>query len=55
MEAVDIDTLKALADSLAAEAKSLSNRARDVKQQAAALRDHIQQLQTEEVKNNGSK
>lgn len=55
MEAVKYDTLNALADSLAAEAKSLARRARLVNQQAAALRDHIHSLQTEEIKNGRSK
>lgn len=48
MEAVGYDTLVALATSLAAEAKSLDRRARDIKQQSAALRDYIEQLQSKE-------
>ncbi len=48
MEAVTLDTLRDDAAALAAEAKSLSRRARWVNQQAAALRDRIVQLQSKE-------
>jgi len=48
MEAVTLDTLRAVADSLAADAKSLERRARYVKQQAAVLRDGLDQLQSKE-------
>jgi hypothetical protein len=44
-----------LADSLSSEARKMQRLARGLNQQAAALRDHIHTLQTEEVKNNGSK
>ncbi len=46
METADVSALVAIATSLAAEAKSLERRARGVKQQAAILRDHIEQLQS---------
>lgn len=48
METVDLDALVALATSLAAEAKSLERRQREVKQQSAALRDHLIELQSKE-------
>jgi hypothetical protein len=48
MEAVTLDTLRDDAAALAAEAKSLSRRARWVNQQSAALRDRIDQLQSKE-------
>lgn len=54
MEAVDTDTLAALADSLSQQARALARRARELNQSAAALRDHVHTLQTQEVKNNGS-
>jgi hypothetical protein len=50
MEAVSTDTLRAVADSLVAETKSLERKARSVKQQAAALRDYTDQLQAKEAK-----
>lgn len=50
METVDLDTLKALATSLASEAKSTERAARRIKQQSAALRDHIAALQSKEDK-----
>lgn len=49
METVTIDTLRDDAAALAAEAKSLERRSRWVKQQAAALRDNIDQLQAKEA------
>lgn len=48
MEAVTLDTLRDDAAALAAEAKGLYRRARFVNQQAAALRDRIDQLQSKE-------
>lgn len=48
MEAVTLDTLRDDAAALAAEAKSLARRSRWVNQQAAALRDGINQLQSKE-------
>jgi hypothetical protein len=50
METVDVDALTALATSLASEAKSHARAARRLNQQAAALRDHIVQLQSKEDK-----
>lgn len=44
METVTLDTLRDDAAALAAEAKSLSRRARWVNQQSAALRDRIDHL-----------
>lgn len=55
MEAVDIDTLAALADSLSHETRKIARQMRAVNQQAAALRDHVHALQTQEVKNGISK
>lgn len=49
METVTLDTLRDDAAALAAEAKSLERRARWVKQQSAALRDRIDQLQAKEA------
>jgi hypothetical protein len=46
---VDLDALVALATSLAAEVKSLERRLREVKQQSAALRDHLITLQAKEA------
>lgn len=48
METVTLDTLRDDAAALAAEAKSLERRSRWVKQQSAALRDRIVQLQSKE-------
>jgi hypothetical protein len=50
METVDLDALAALATSLAAEAKGQERAARRIKQQSAALRDHIIELQSKEDK-----
>lgn len=48
MEAVTLDTLRDDAAALAACAKKLYRDARFVNQQSAALRDHIDQLQSKE-------
>lgn len=48
MEAVTLDTLRDDAAALAANAKKLYRDSRWVNQQAAALRDHIDQLQSKE-------
>lgn len=49
MRTVDYDALQAIADSLAAEAKSLERKARGVKQQAAILRDNLSKLEPKEA------
>lgn len=48
MEAVTLDTLRDDAAALAADAKKLYRDSRWVNQQAAALRDRIDQLQSKE-------
>lgn len=48
MEAVNLDTLRDDAAALAADAKKLYRHARWVNQQAAALRDGVDQLQSKE-------
>jgi hypothetical protein len=53
-EAVDYDTLTAISTSLAAEAKSLERRARDIKRQSAILRDSLTTLQAKEATSDDS-
>lgn len=48
MEAVNLDTLRDDAAALAADAKKLYRDSRWVNQQAAAIRDRIDQLQSKE-------
>lgn len=48
MEAVNLDTLRDDAAALAADAKKLYRHGRWVNQQAAALRDRINELQSKE-------
>lgn len=48
MEAVTLDTLRDDAAALAADAKKLNRHSRWVNQQAAAIRDRIDQLQSKE-------
>jgi hypothetical protein len=48
MEAVTLDSLRDDAAALAADAKKLNRQSRWVNQQAAALRDRIDQLQSKE-------